>query len=280
MKNVASAKWTLAAVAVATVAGLALLSVASVEAVQSGQSSRDEEVAVRIQAEIEARLAEVQRRLEEQMVELQAVREHRLAEVQERLAALHINEAQFGEQLQAELMEVQEHLRSRSTEEALRHARESMRGALASAHLAAQRAPRAVTIRSFGSCDSYGELVLDYAEDLELSEEQTDAIRATRRNARRDGIERRADIEVAEMDLEALYEADDTNLTAVRAKLEELAMLGVDEQMAGFTLRQEVRSALTPTQLEELDELRADHNNISIVVGGWSRGRTFSRIGC
>ena len=48
MKNVASAKWTLAAVAVATVVGLALLSIAPVEEVQSGQSTSDTEVAARI----------------------------------------------------------------------------------------------------------------------------------------------------------------------------------------------------------------------------------------
>jgi len=222
MKNVASAKWTLAAVAAATVVGLALASVASVEAVQSGQSTREAETAARIQAELEARLAQVQ----------------------------------------------------------TRRARESMQLALVSAERALQRAPRAMTIRGIGSCDSFGELVLDYAEDLELTEDQIDTVRGSQRAARRDGIERRADIEVAEMDLEALYEADDPDLAAVRAKLEALAMLRVDEQMAGFTLRREVRAALTPDQLDKLDEQRADHDNIRIVVSGFSTSHRIGRIGC
>ncbi len=179
-----------------------------------------------------------------------------------------------------ELRRVQEHLHSQTTDEALRRARESTRRALASAQLAIQRAPGAVTIRGIGGCESYGELALDYAEELELTEDQTDAIRALRRAARRDGIERRADIEVAEMDLEALYEVADADLAAVRAKLEELAMLEVDNEMAGFMLRQEVRSALTPAQLDELDELGADHDNIRIVVGGWPTRTNFGRIGC
>ncbi len=169
-----------------------------------------------------------------------------------------------------ELRRVQEHLHSQTTDEALRRARESTRRALASAQLAIQRAPGAVTIRGIGGCESYGELALDYAEELELTEDQTDAIRALRR----------ADIEVAEMDLEALYEVADADLAAVRAKLEELAMLEVDNEMAGFMLRQEVRSALTPAQLDELDELGADHDNIRIVVGGWPTRTNFGRIGC
>ena len=255
MKNVASAKWTLAVVAVAAVVGLALLSIASAEAVQSGQTTSDEEVAARIQAELEARLAQVRTRLEQQIVELHAVREH-------------------------ELRRVQEQLRGQAPDEALRHARESAQRALASAQRDIQRVQRAVTIRGIGGCDSYGELVLDYAEELELAEDQTEAIRAIRRAARRAGIERRADIEVGEMDLEALYEADDPDLAAVRAKLEELAMLEVDKKMAGFTLRREVRSTLTEAQLDELDEMGADHDRIRIVVSGWPTSSNFGLIGC
>ena len=57
-------------------------------------------------------------------------------------------------------------------------------------------------------------------------------------------------------------------------------MLRVDDEMAGFALRQEVRSALTPAQVDELDELNADHGNYRIVVSGWSTSRNLGRIGC
>ena len=80
-------------------------------------------------------------------------------------------------------------------------------------------------------------------------------------------------------------EVDELDLVAVRATLEELAMLQVDSQMAGLSLRRQVRQILTPTQLEEWSDMRGD-DDVHLVISGvstsWSNigWSNFGRFGC
>lgn len=254
MKNVASKPWTLAAVVVTTLACLAAFALVSVPVAEAQQSSAsEEEIAARVRAELEARMAQVRSQLSERMREL----EREIIEQSTRYSEL---QGGFAER------------RMRRVEEITRRAMEQAEQAL-------RRTGRFSTLRWRGSCDSFGDTVLEFSEDLGLSDDQVAEIREAQRTARRARIERNADSEIGEMDLEALYEAEQRDLASVRAKLEELAMLGVDNQMAGLSLSQQVRGVLTPAQREQLDELRND-DDIHIVINAVGSSWSVGRFGC
>ncbi len=283
MKNVASKPWTLAAVGFATVACLVVVVVASVRVVEAGQaqsSATETQNEERVRAELEARMSQLITRLQE----LEAGRELDLQDLRRRLETTVVNEARLRELMELRVAEAAAQS-NRQVEEARVRVEEITRRAMEAAEEAMQRAGqiRGFTLRS--NCDLFGEQVLDHAEELGITDDQAEQIRAAQRAGRRDGIERRADTEVAEMDLEALYEVDELDLAAVRAKLEELAMLQVDSQMAGLSLRRQVRQILTPTQLEEWSDMRGDddvHLMISGVSTSWSNigWSNFGRFGC
>ena len=283
MKNVASKPWTLAAVAFATVACLVVVVVASVRVVEAGQaqsSATETQNEERVRAELEARMSQLITRLQE----LEAGRELDLQDLRRRLETTVVNEARLRELMELRVAEAAAQS-NRQVEEARVRVEEITRRAMEAAEQAMQRAGqiRGFTLRS--NCDLFGEQVLDHAEELGITEDQAAQIRAAQRAGRRDGIERRADTEVAEIDLEALYEVDELDLAAVRAKLEELAMLQVDSQMAGLSLRRQVRQILTPTQLEEWSDMRGD-DDVHLVISGvstsWSNigWSNFGRFGC
>lgn len=282
MNNVASDSRTPAAVACVVVACLTLLAVVAVPVAQAQQSTASErEVEARVRAELEARLAQINNRIAEQMRQLEDLRGADLEDLQARLHALSLDAERIRE-LAALRGEEQAAVQSRSVEEAMRRAAEISRRAAETAGRAMQRAGGAYQYRvvtQVGGCNLFAERVLDVAEDLDLSDDQVERIRTAQRASRRAGIGRNADTEVAEMDLEALYEADELDLSAIRAKLEELAALQVDSQMAGLNLRQQVRGVLTPEQRTQFEQM-GDDDEVRVVmsrVSGWSGIR---RIGC
>jgi exonuclease VII large subunit len=279
MKNVASKPWTLAAVVVTTMvclAAFALVSVPVVEAQQSGAS--EEEIAARVRAELEARLAQVNQRILEQMRQLEAMREVDVEKLQQELQMLTENGARFRELAELSAQRAAE-LHSQTSEETRRRTGELTRRAMEQAEQAVRRAGRVSTLRMRGGCNAFGDTVLELSEDLGLSDDQVTQIREAQRTARRDRIERNADVEIGEMDLEALYEADQPDLTSIRAKLEELAILGVDNQMAGLSLAQQVRGILTPQQLEQFEDLRGD-DDFRVIISGVGSSWSVGRIGC
>ncbi len=283
MKNVASKPRTLAAVAFATVACLVVVAMASVPVVEAGQaqsSAIETQNEERVRAELEARMSQLITRLQE----LEAVRELDLKDLQRRLETTVVNEVRLRELMELRVAGAAAQS-NQQVEEARVRVEEIVRRAMEVAEEAVQRAGqmRAFNLRS--NCDLFGEQVLDHAEELGITDDQAEQIGAAQRAGRRDGIERRADTEVAEMDLEALYEVDEPDLVAVRAKLEELAMLQVDSQMAGLSLRRQVRQILTPTQLEEWSDMLGD-DDVHLVISGvstsWSNigWSNFGRFGC
>lgn len=271
MKNVASKPWTLAAVVVTTLACLAVFALISVPAAEAQQSGAgEEEIAARVRAELEARLAQIKSQLSERMRELESLQEFDFQNMERRFETA-MDQVRLREIIEESTQRFE--LQSGVAEERMRRAMES-------AQQAVRRAGRVSTLRlRGGGCDAFGDTVLEFSEEFGLSDDQVARIREIQRTARRDRIGRNADIEIGEMDLEALYEADPPDLAVVRAKLEELALLGVDNQMAGLSLRQQVRGILTPEQLEQFEELRSD-DDIHIVISGVGSSWSMGRIGC
>jgi len=113
-----------------------------------------------------------------------------------------------------------------------------------------------IDLRSdFWGSRSLARRVLDHGEELELTREQEEQIRDAMRAFRRDEIRRDADIEVAELELDELMEDADADLTAVEARMRELADLRVDARMAELRHERAVEAVLTAEQLDELEEL-------------------------
>jgi Spy/CpxP family protein refolding chaperone len=279
MRQIPSPPRAVAAVAAATLTILFLLAVVAVPAVEAQQAGAgEEEVAARVRAELQARLAQINQRLMEHMREIDGLRSEDLERLQREIEELHVNDARVRQLVEETALRAGA-VERRAAEQAERRYEEAMHRAMVSAEQAMQRARGVSTFRLRGGCGVFGDTVLDFADDLELSDEQIDAIREAQRATRRAAIERDADIEVGEMDLEALYESEEPDLAAIRTQLEEIAMLRVAGQMAGLELRQQVRAILTPAQREELEDMRPKGNVRVIISGAGSTWRS-AGLGC
>ena len=128
----------------------------------------------------------------------------------------------------------------------------------------------------FGAPHDAAAMVLANADELDLTPAQEKEIRAAQRAERRAGIERQAEREVAELDLEALLEVEEPDLTAVRSQLEKVAALRVDERMAALRARQSLRGILTAAQRDKLEDRHADrrHRALRFRVHGGSEDRS------
>lgn len=93
------------------------------------------------------------------------------------------------------------------------------------------------------------------AEELELTEAQEQSIRQAQRDHRRNEIRRDADIEIAELELDDMMDADDLELDAIESHLRQIANLQVDGRMATLRMDRAVRDILTVEQFDKLEEL-------------------------
>jgi Spy/CpxP family protein refolding chaperone len=240
-----SLQWTAAAVVLAALVALPVA--ASQEAGTQELSAQEEEILARVKAEVEAAMAEMK---------------ENLARMKEELAALQEGEYLRDFDVKLEGLKLDEEAMAMQMERAHREAQRAAEMAKIESELAARRLPEiyfagaAPRIWSWHSAE-FGSFVLDLADKLELTDVQRDQIRDLQREHKRQTIERRAEIEVAEMDLETLESADTPDLAAMRAQLEELAGLKIDEQIAGMQLEQEIRQVLTQEQRDQLDDIDA-----------------------
>ena len=249
--------WLVASV----VAVLALVPVASVSAVTQEVTVDEEELMARVRAEIERAIAELRASMESTNAAQEALR------------------PQIEQRLRDSLRTAEHSMRSAELQMAY-----AMRHAMANAERAAAHAAEQAQLRIgrggaffFLGCDEYGYSVLDQAGDLGLTEAQIDQVEDIQRSYRRESIQRRADVEVAEMDLENLMENPDADLNEVRAKLEEVSSLEVDSTIAGLRLKRDVRQVLSMEQIEQLDDVLDDVDDVFI----WSGDiRHRGRLGC
>ena len=108
---------------------------------------------------------------------------------------------------------------------------------------------------SFGG--SMADRVLAMAEEIELTEEQEARIRGARRDQRRAEIERDAQIDVVNLDLDELLEDRHTaDLDAVEELMQRRASLRVQAQIADMRASQDVWNSLTSEQREKLEKDR------------------------
>ncbi|NKB88216.1 MAG: hypothetical protein GKS06_08355 [Acidobacteria bacterium] len=121
------------------------------------------------------------------------------------------------------------------------------------------RAPR-IELRSgryFGG--GAADRILAMGEELELTDQQRDSIRQARRAHRRAEIERDAEVEVIDLDLDELMEDRSTaDLNAVEGLMMQRATLRVQAEIAEMRLGRQVMDSLTPEQKELFEESRGN----------------------
>ena len=87
---------------------------------------------------------------------------------------------------------------------------------------------------------------------LDLSDTQRSRLRDLHEAHARKAIQRRADMQLARMDLGKLMRADKADAGAVNAQIDRIARLQADGLKAAFEVRMQARAVLTPEQIKKL----------------------------
>jgi Spy/CpxP family protein refolding chaperone len=87
---------------------------------------------------------------------------------------------------------------------------------------------------------------------LDLSDAQRSKLRDLHEAHARRAVQRRADMQLARMDLRKLMRADKPDAGAVNAQIDKLARLHADGLKAAFEVRMQARAVLTPEQIKQL----------------------------
>lgn len=89
---------------------------------------------------------------------------------------------------------------------------------------------------------------------LDLSDAQRDKLRDLHQRQARKGVQARADLALARMDLHELMQADKPDAAAINAQIDKLARLQAEQRKAQVATLLEARSLLTPEQQKQLRE--------------------------
>ena len=100
--------------------------------------------------------------------------------------------------------------------------------------------------------------------DLDLSDEQRDKIRDLHDAQARKAVQRRADIQLARLDLHKLMREERPNSASVSMAINNIARLHADGLKARFETHMQARALLTPEQRQKLLDGRMNHQ-----MGDW-----------
>jgi len=89
---------------------------------------------------------------------------------------------------------------------------------------------------------------------LGLDEKQKDAIKEIKRRAIKELIKKKADEQIAEIELRDLLDQDNVDMKAVETKLKQIAASKTDTHLSMIKTLDEVKSKLTPEQKKKLKE--------------------------
>ncbi len=89
-----------------------------------------------------------------------------------------------------------------------------------------------------------------------LDEKQMDSVRAIRSRVRKDSVRKRAEIEVARLDLRDQLSKEQVDMASVEATVKKMAGLQSDIRLAHIKAIQEIKAVMTPEQRKKFKELR------------------------
>jgi Spy/CpxP family protein refolding chaperone len=87
---------------------------------------------------------------------------------------------------------------------------------------------------------------------LDLTEAQSSKLRDLHEAHARKAVQRRADVQLARMDLRKLMRADKPDVGAVNAQIDKISRMQAEGLKSAFEVRMQARAVLTPEQLKKL----------------------------
>ncbi len=103
---------------------------------------------------------------------------------------------------------------------------------------------------------------------LGLDENQKKAVSDIRSRVAKDTVRKRADLQIARIDLRNILNKDKVDMAAVESNLKKTATLQTEIRLSHIKAWQEVKALLTPEQKKKLDELRAGPGAGRMLRGG------------
>ena len=92
----------------------------------------------------------------------------------------------------------------------------------------------------------------DRLDALSLDQTQRNAVREIRSRTKKDQVKKRAELQVAMLELDELMEADTVDLKAVEAKMKQAEALRTAMHLARIKEQEEIKARLTPEQRAQL----------------------------
>ena len=99
-------------------------------------------------------------------------------------------------------------------------------------------------------------MALRNQKELGLSPQQVSSLQQMGMDAARAGIKRRADVQLARLDLMSLMRAEPVDMAKVEAKIRDIEKLKADGAIARIRTNEAAKAQLTPDQREKLKTLR------------------------
>ncbi len=93
-------------------------------------------------------------------------------------------------------------------------------------------------------------------DELKFDEKQKDALKEIENAALKELIRKRADKQIAEIELRELLEKESVDLKAVEAKLKQIAAINAETQLIAIKSMESMKAKLTPEQRQMLKKLR------------------------
>jgi Spy/CpxP family protein refolding chaperone len=89
---------------------------------------------------------------------------------------------------------------------------------------------------------------------LDLTEKQKDTVKEIRSRVLKETIKKRADLEIAGVELRELLGKDSVDMSAVEAKLKKTESMRTDLRLSHIKAREEIKALLTPEQRKKFKE--------------------------
>lgn len=127
-------------------------------------------------------------------------------------------------------------------------------GLSASSYAVAKKKPMKCDMPACSSCECDGS-PMERLQALGLDDKQTDAVQAIHFRTKKEMLKKKAEVEVAEVELRELIGKDTVDLQAAEAIVKKLEALKSDMKILHIKTREEVKALLTPEQKKKFGSM-------------------------
>jgi Spy/CpxP family protein refolding chaperone len=103
---------------------------------------------------------------------------------------------------------------------------------------------------------------------LGLDDKQQDALRAIKSKAMKDAVRKKADKQIAHIELHDLLDKDTVDMKAVEALAKKIEGLKTEMFLSHIKVKEEIKALLTPAQRKQLKDMMAPGHGMGGMMGG------------